>query len=1214
MSTAIERQLGHLQREGIRLREAGDYRRALSVAREYRDLLRRHHGERHPAYASCINSLALLHQDLGDYAAALPLLRQALEIVRATRGEAHDHFAAALGNLAGLYRNLGDYAAALPLVRQALEVRRAAYGESHPNVATELNNVAMIYHDLGDYAAALPLFRQASEIFRAGGETQVEFATGLDNLAMVCLEMGDHATALSLHQQALEVVRATRGETHPLFAQVLSHLGRTYRGLGDYAAALPLFRRALEIIRAALGEAHPHFALYLSHLAGLYREMGDYLAALPLYQQALEVSRALGEAHPSFASGLGNLALLYLQMGDYAAALPRAQQAVEALSAVRGETHPEFAKVLNTLGTAYLAIGDYATALRLYRQALEIHRAALGEAHPSFANGLTNLALVHWDMGDAAAALPLLRQALEVRRAALGEAHPEVAVSLANLAATYRVTADHAAALPLLRQALEIQRAALGEAHPHYGLGLSTLAVAHWNMGDHAAALPLLRRAVEVQRAALGEAHPKVAESLSALAMLCAAMDNPLEALPLLERAAAIEDRLIGQVFSVGAERQRLGFLATLRRTQHALLSLVRQQFPSSQPAVGAALDLVLRRKAVAAAALAAQRGVALGNKYPALRARFQEWATLRMQIAQRTLAGPGPGGVQAHRELLEQWLAQQERLETDLARQIPEMNLEQQLRTADRGAVARALPEGAALVEFVRLFVFDFKATGIPGERRRHPSRYLAFVLSAGDPEQVRLIDLGECDPIDRLIAEFRAAVTGESPGRNLENVTREPGGDTSATLGERLLAALFDPLAHALGACRRLFLSPDGDLNRLPLGVLPLPDGRRLLDAYRISYVSVGRDVLRFQADPRRGPGEPLVAADPEFDLRTGVNAAPGKPPGIAARAPRLGLLGWLFKRRPAPPRHVVGPAPAAPPATRRSRDLGRGPCHFAPLPGTRAEGESVARRLGVRPLLGGAALESRLKACGSPRILHLATHGFFLPDEQPDLNQPGRSPDWLGSGDGPGLGRLSGPGLENPMLRSGLALAGANTFLRGGLLPAEAEDGLLTAEDVAGMDLLDTELVVLSACETGLGAVHIGEGVFGLRRAFIIAGAKTLVMSLWRVPDLATAFLMDRFYDNLLTRGLDRDLALSEAQRATRDATVAQLKAEWLAPAVIERLAAGDAEARRGLEALAAKPDDHRPFESPFFWGAFICQGDPSPLPSTKTAPQPGTQAGA
>jgi CHAT domain-containing protein len=256
-------------------------------------------------------------------------------------------------------------------------------------------------------------------------------------------------------------------------------------------------------------------------------------------------------------------------------------------------------------------------------------------------------------------------------------------------------------------------------------------------------------------------------------------------------------------------------------------------------------------------------------------------------------------------------------------------------------------------------------------------------------------------------------------------------------------------------------------------------------------------------------------------------------------------------------------------------------------------------------VPPLLAGAALEGQLKAYRSPCVLHLATHGFFLPDAQLDPNRVGRNLELIGAGSAPGLGRLSGPGMENPMLRSGLALAGANTFLRGAALPAEAEDGLLTAEDAAGLDLLDTELVVLSACETGLGAVHVGEGVLGLRRAFIVAGAKTLVMSLWKVPDLATAFLMDRFYDNLLTRGLDRDLALSEAQRATRDVTVGQLREEWLSPAAVEQFAAGDAGTRHHLEQLARQPDDHRPFASPLYWGAFICQGDPSPLPAVGKA---------
>ncbi len=255
------------------------------------------------------------------------------------------------------------------------------------------------------------------------------------------------------------------------------------------------------------------------------------------------------------------------------------------------------------------------------------------------------------------------------------------------------------------------------------------------------------------------------------------------------------------------------------------------------------------------------------------------------------------------------------------------------------------------------------------------------------------------------------------------------------------------------------------------------------------------------------------------------------------------------------------ALATADLATPPGRHSRDLDRdrGDYHFHRLPGTRAEGKQVAALLDVSPWLDATALEGRLKtACRSPRILHLATHGFFLPDQQRDLNQGNRDMTLMPSGDAMGSGRFSGPMMENPMLRSGLALAGANTWLKAGNPPEEAEDGLLTAEDVTGLDLLATELVVLSACETGLGQVHVGEGVFGLRRAFVLAGARMLVMSLWKVPDEPTRELMEDFYGRLLA-------------------------------------GEGRAEALRGAQ-LAMKVK----YPDPFYWGAFICQGDPSPLP--------------
>jgi CHAT domain-containing protein len=248
-------------------------------------------------------------------------------------------------------------------------------------------------------------------------------------------------------------------------------------------------------------------------------------------------------------------------------------------------------------------------------------------------------------------------------------------------------------------------------------------------------------------------------------------------------------------------------------------------------------------------------------------------------------------------------------------------------------------------------------------------------------------------------------------------------------------------------------LVLAPDGDLSLVPFEALPVAPGRRLIDEYEISYVAVGRDVLRFSIPIGRS-GPAVVVADPDFDL------------------------------------HGAGPAASGPGVLRDLEEGGGGP-PFSRLPGTRIEGEAIAALLGVRPWLEGAALKGPLRNCCSPRVLHLATHGFFLADQPRDPNRAFRDLDLGDKATSAETGRLLLADGGDALLRSGLALSGANTWLRRGGLPPAAENGLLTAEDVTGLDLSATELVVLSACETGLGEVQIGEGVFGLRRSFALAG---------------------------------------------------------------------------------------------------------------------------
>jgi tetratricopeptide (TPR) repeat protein/CHAT domain-containing protein len=1195
----------HFRNVGKLLRATKELREAETILHSAVELERRRVGDDHPEYADCLAELGSLRHALGDYAAAEPLHRRALEIRRARLGERHPDFAASLDHLGAVYRGLGRYAEAEGLCREALRIREAVLGRHHPDVAASLNNLAELREALGNYVEAERLYREALTLRRQIlGEDHPDHAVTQNNLAALLRQMGNYVEAEPLYRQALQTHAAAVGEGHPGYATDLDNLAELYRAMGRYLDAEPLYRQALEIRRRVFGDEHPHVARSLSQLGLLRQAAGKYLEAQPFHEEALEIQRrALGEEHPNYADGLSNLAGLYVAMafdaraeplyrraleirrrvlgerhplvadslrslgllaqrsGDHGAAEVLCREAVDIFRAALGDRHPEVAAGLHQLAGVDEAAGNYAGAEQLYREALAIRREALGrehpdyatslstlaslynrtgnsgiaermlrealairgtalsEDHPDLATGLHNLALVHVARGNCVAAEPLYLQALAIRRQSLGELHPVVAATQTGLAEVYRVMGRYAEAEPLLRQAVEIRRTVLGEDHPDFATTLHALAALYHAMGDLAAAEPLYRQALAIEHKVLGDEHPDLGRTLHALATLCAACNRLDEAFALLQGALAIDERMLGQVFSIASENQRLGFLATLRKGHDTFLSLARLR-PDAN-GVHSALDLTLRRKGLASSALAVQRDSLVGGKYPHLQPLLDEINLLRRHLTRRTLAGPIGLDAIVHRQTLAEASTRKETLEAELARQIPEMNLLPALRAADHRAVAAALPEGTALVEFVRFNVFDFGAVPARAEAEWHPARYLAFVLPGSGPDGVRMLDLGEADGIDRLLADFRSHVSvppEEHLSRNLRRVPlrREPSAETH--LGERLRGALFDPLVPALGPCRVLLLCPDGELSRLPFEVLPTREGGRLIDSYRICYVSSGREVLRFE-DPTAGPpGAPVVLADPDFDLTAET------PPALAVR-------------------EVL---------TRDLKTVQTGHFWFGRLPGTRVEGEQVAALLGVRPWLDGDALEGRLKAVRSPRILHLATHGFFLPERQawPSVATRGIEVGGLG-------GELSDASSDNPLLRSGLALAGANTFLQGSPLPAEAEDGLLTAEDVTGLDLRDTRLVVLSACDSGLGEIMVGEGVLGLRHAFQLAGARTVVMTLWAVPDEQTTELVVDFYRRVLA-------------------------------------GQGCADALRNAQlTLKAK------YPHPFYWGGFVCHGAPTSL---------------
>lgn len=923
-------------------------------------------------------------------------------------------------------------------------------------------------------------------------------------------------------------------------------------------------------------EMHYYSGARLLTLGQAELAAAEFKACLALNANSLEAALALSEVEhrPVFGNaetGVHALVRLLFEQSmtlreeaQLDKALVLAWQACNLAHQHLKADEPICAECVYNLGNIYQLMGDYKFAIRIYEEALQIVRHTVGEAHSSYATGLSNLGTVYRAMGVYAKSLLLHQQAANIMRASVGEHHLDYAGCLHNLAGAYYSLRIMPQAVSCFREALAIKRDLLGDEHLSYARDLNNLATTLATMGDFDEAESSCQKALTIMRKTKPTHDPEITAALINLAQVKIANNCSHEAIALLSEAHENDDHLIDQVLRAGSDAHRTEFIRSLHGKFYGFLSAVWQYESQSEEARRIALDLVFRRKAIAQQASRLQLEVNLDSHNPELQSKLGELQALRERGVREALEGPGTGNAKDHWGELDDLDFRRRRLEEELSSLSPEFNLVQSLRSATCRQVADALPRGTALVEFVRFSPVDF--TAVTKFKREHQwlrSRYIVFVLQSGMNEAPAMLDLGDAEAVDEMVIRYREGVMARSGHEDI---------------GRQLRARVLDPVTATLpSSCRELLLAIDGDLSRLPFETLPLEGGGNIIDKYRLSYVVVGRDVLRFRRIAAKRPGVPVVVADPAFDL-------------AAAQSKDTQKQQDSF--------------PASPP----SRDLRASKLHFGRLAGSRVEGERIADRLCVEPWMGEQATERRLKKVRSPHILHIATHGFFLNDQG---HHPKSNLSWLLAStqeDTYGSGRLLGTLPENPLFRSGLALSGANTWLRGERLPEDAEDGLLTAEDVTAIDLRDTELVVLSACETGLGEVHVGEGVIGLRQSFVLAGAQTIVMSLWKVPDLATAVLMDSFYVNLLRHQLDRNEALRQAQLYVRDVQVGALRQDWLNAKVMDQFDFPGTGARRQLEEIAAKPDSHRPFNDTIYWGAFVCQGNPGPLTASTSRSLP------
>jgi len=810
---------------------------------------------------------------------------------------------------------------------------------------------------------------------------------------------------------------------------------------------------------------------------------GNYAESERLLKQVIaSLDNTPGSDKLLLSAALNNLAESYREDGKYAGAEQLYLRSIELDEKYRPPGDATVSSALNNLGLLYKQEGRYQEAEPLHIRALGLTTKAYGKDDVRVAITLNCLGSLYMAQGRYADAEPLAVRSLQIRQKLLPPDHPEIGTALNNLALIYFLEHKVSDARSMEEQAIRIDRSAWGNDASVVAVDLINLGDMNKSLGDDSAAESDYLEALRIQQKALGPDHPQVEHAFMTLARFYASKDDYRKAEPYFQQAFASLTNQFHYHFTYMSEQDRLGFLQSISNVFPTYLNFCFQYRDQDPSLRGVMYDIVLLEKGLVVESMVSlrERLATRGDKQSLQ--LLDELAVRRAQIA-KIERGPSSANPDSRAEI-----DRLEREANELERELAKQSAGEQgtLAAATWRDVQKALSPGQAAVEYLEL----------PLHRPNGgtTNQFVALVVTSGREAWPSVVPLGETPELEyATLHDYWDHVDNKlSP---------------SAT-GLPLFNAFWKPIAPQLAGAKRVYVSPDGLLNEISFAALPAGNGKLLIEDYDVRTVLSTKDLLRkSQLTANRSA---VLVGDPSFDL-SAADAAKV----LAARASRQ-AAGDRSKHSTS-----AMTAQSNPRASTRSPEPGR---LLERLSGTAVEVKAIADLLQekgwrVESFVGQEALEENVKAVNHPRLLHIATHGFFDPDQKP-----------------------VGDRFQDPMLGSGLYFAGANRALSE-LPPSNAlESGILTAYEATTLDLQGTELVVLSACETGLGHTRNGEGVFGLRRAFQEAGAQTVMMSMWKVPDAETELLMRLFYQKWLA-GRDKHEALREAQLEVRKEVINQ-----------------------------------------------------------------------
>jgi len=937
----------------------------------------------------------------------------------------------------------------------------SSFGQLWKNYADS----AKIFQSQKKEEAALEFYIKANTILREDSFWTQNHGRMANTIAGIYWRMGRFDQAAVFSEEAIKVAERTLTSNHPFYATSCHNLGMIYSALGDFDKAEKFYLSAKKIRENIFGKDNRDYAITCNTLGLLYMDIGQFNLSEQYFLEAQRANAAsAGKDSREYAFCSMNLATLYRKLGQFEKSEPLFLL-TKVIWEQRNELDREYAGLLINLANLYADIAKYDKAEQLLLRARDLLQSTGGSNHPDFASLNQSLGFLYMLRGRYLDSENSFLEARRIIESSNGKYHPDYANLNQALASLCSEVGRFGDAEKYLLEAREIVERTTGINHVSYGYICYDLGNLHQRMGQAVKAMNFLEEAKKIFEFTFSPDHPDCIAVYTSMANLCAGNEEPDRAIRLYDTALNAQKNLLERVFLVTSDKERLSYLNQTRLITDAIFSICisRSGYADGRHF----FDLALSWRNILLNYARQMRQAVYNTPDTAVIDKYNEWINLREKIAfiYSLPVAKRPADLVLLEERADTYEKEMVRSlsgRQSMTRTLPLTSIE----------VSNKLETGEAALEFVSFQYFN-------GNRWTDSTYYIALLTTRDKPEP-DVIRLFEQRQLDMLIRT-------NSSGAGEHQINYIYSGGKMESGAATLFDLIWKPITGKLSGVHTIYFAPSGSLHKVAFSGLVSESGELVSDKYRLVQLNSTASVADRRDYTVSGSDRMVFFGGIQYDADSS---------SMASVAKKDDPHDWASRSLP--------------------DDLSRDAFpEFRYLEGTEKEITTIEllgskKKFRVTNFRGLEATEEAYKSLNgtnAPAVLHIATHGFFFPD--PKKNKKDNL-----------LGGTVFRQSDDPLFRSGLALAGANNAWKGKPVNG-VEDGILTAFEVSNIYLPDTKLAVLSACETGLGDINGSEGVYGLQRAFKIAGVDHLVMSLWKVPDSETSEFMLEFYKNLFSK---------------------------------------------------------------------------------------------